>query len=223
MRKATAKIAISLERTTQPPYFPQLISVYRNLSESIRVNQSQSELIRAYQVRSGFLRLIPIGSDKFRYPLTNIPLAPNHPLPHCNAPTPLPQRIFVCQPTHEPSHVRAPLLTPNHTYASTAAHLRLPTHTRTAPRLRTLYLPPTIPTRPPERTFTQRPAQEPPRLSARSRPFIQRWRCCCTMETERFSHTNKSFLQCNQVVAPMLSEGLYGNIWEKSIGYPRKV
>lgn len=120
---------------------PILSTTYLGLSEPIRVNQSQSELIRAYQVRSGFLRLIPIGSDKFRYPQTNIPLAPNHPLPHCNAPTPLPQRIFVCQPTHEPSHVRAPLLTPNHTYASTAAHLRLTSHARTVPRLRTFTYP----------------------------------------------------------------------------------
>ena len=43
------------------------------------------------------------------------------------------------------------------------------------------------------------------------------------MGTERYSHTNKSFLPCNQVVAPMLYKRLNGGIWEKSIEYPRKV
>ena len=43
------------------------------------------------------------------------------------------------------------------------------------------------------------------------------------MGTERLSHTIKSFLQYDQIVAPVLSEQLHGGIWKKSIGYPRKV
>lgn len=38
-----------------------------------------SELIWAYQKGADTFRLIPIGSDKFRYPPTNIPRTPNHP------------------------------------------------------------------------------------------------------------------------------------------------
>ena len=65
--------------------------------------------------------------------------------------------------------------------------------------------------------------QELPRISARPRPFLLRGRSSCTVETEGFSHTNKSLLPHNQIVAPVLFERLYGGIREKSIGYPRKV
>ena len=55
---------------------------YRSLSELIRVNQNLSEMIR----------YLPISSDKFRYPLTNIPIVPYHLLPP-------PQRSFIpCSP-----------------------------------------------------------------------------------------------------------------------------
>ena len=44
-----------------------------------------------------------------------------------------------------------------------------------------------------------------------------------TEESERLNDGNGAILSYKQIVAPVLSEWLYGGIGEKSIGYPRKV
>ena len=43
------------------------------------------------------------------------------------------------------------------------------------------------------------------------------------METKRLYGGNEVFLPCKQIVAPMLSEGMYGGIREKSIEFSEKV
>ena len=41
--------------------------------------------------------------------------------------------------------------------------------------------------------------------------------------SERLYDGNGAVLPYKRIVAPMLFERLYGGIWKKSIGYPRKV
>ena len=95
------------------------IGVYRNLSESIR----------AYLKRVDTFRLIQIGSDKFRYPLTKIPRAPYHPLPTPYHLPPPPLRTFVPTSAHFPhtlprtnAPTAASFATNPHTNRPIAAH-----------------------------------------------------------------------------------------------------
>ena len=126
-------------------FFP--LKVYRNLSESIR----------AYQRKSDTFQLVLINSDKFRYHLTNIPLATYPQIP-------LHTGTFPHTSQQQCAHRSAPLSTNLGTNGSTSAHLR-----------------------------------------------------------SRFYDGNGAFLPYEQIVVPMLSEGMHGGIGEKSIEYPRKV
>ena len=54
----------------------------------VRACRNLSELIRTYQRKSDPFRLVLINSDKFRYPLRNIPLAPTTRYPCISAPSP---------------------------------------------------------------------------------------------------------------------------------------
>ncbi len=82
---------------------------YRNLSESIRTNLKSADT----------LRLVQINSDKFRYPPTNIPRAPNHPFPP-------PTHTFACHLTHATPHGSALThqLFPLRTYLSQSELIR---------------------------------------------------------------------------------------------------
>ena len=80
------------------------------LSEPIRANQSLSE-------KSDTFLLVLINSDKFRYPSTNIPPAPNHLLPP-------PYRPFTTAPAHLPPHSFLPTPPPQRTFSTTPAHFQ---------------------------------------------------------------------------------------------------
>lgn len=67
---------------------------YRNLSESIRTNLKSADT----------LRLVQINSDKFRYPPTNIPRAPNHPFPLPHTPSPATSRTQHLTVAHLPTN-----------------------------------------------------------------------------------------------------------------------
>ena len=148
---------------------------------------------------------------------------------HSHAPLPDPllqnHSIFIYRATHIPillTHsckVAAPPLPtfacPPRTFAHTSPHQRA---YRSAP----LY------------SFTPAFAhflpKDPPRICAPSSSAPRTFAPSSTKEAKQmhredraFSHTNKSFLQCNQIVGSLPSEGMYGGIEEKSIGYPRKV
>ena len=73
------------------------------------------------------------------------------------------------------------------------------------------------------RTNTPTAAHFRPLTHARAASHLRTFAPFSTKDAEQLSHTNKSFLQCNQIVAPMLSEGMYGGIWEKSIEFFQKV
>ena len=62
-----------------------------------------------------------------------------------------------------------------------------------------------------------------PTTNARTAPHLRKSVLFSSEETERLYDESGAVLPYNQTVAPMLSERLYGGIWEKSIGYPRKV
>ena len=145
---------------------------------------SLSESIRTYQRKSDTLRLIPIGSDKLRYPPNNMPPAPYrticslertsahasaHLCPQTDARAAQRLRTCLLTPPHQHAHRCAPPFQLQRTYAPTAAHFRPLTHARAASHLRTFA------------------------------PFS-------TKDAEQLYVGNGAELPCKQIVAPTLSD-----------------
>ena len=184
---------------------------------------SLSESIRTYQRNSDTLRLIPIGSDKLRYPPNNIPPAPYrticslertsahasaHLCPQTHARAAPRLRTCLRTPPHQHAHRSSLPFQLQRTYALTPLHLRthrsaLPFQLQRTYALTPLHL----------RTHRSSLSSTNPRTNRPTSAHL------CTI----FYRGNGAVVSYIQIVATMPCECFYGGIRGKSIEFFQKV